>query len=82
MHYRCGLCLFSAMTYVGQLAGFRNLSSFGWVSDSSDLQDRSVYNTLLRLYPPINAFGMLIDKNALLDSNLWCDGVGLRILFL
>ena len=47
----------TAMIYVGQLAGFRNLPSFGWVSESTDLQNKAVYNTMTRVYPPINSFG-------------------------
>ena len=46
-----------AMTYVGGYAGYNNLPIFGWLSDSSTLNDKTLYNSLVRTYGPINVLG-------------------------
>ena len=47
----------TAMTHVGELAGFRNLPIFGWLSESSSFSEKSVYNSLVRSYGPISSIG-------------------------
>jgi hypothetical protein len=45
------------MQYVGQLAGYRDIPIISWLSNSADFGDKSMYNSLIRTLPPINAIG-------------------------
>ena len=59
--------IFPAMSFVAQVAGFRDIPVIGWVSDSPQFGDKMTHNTLIRVLPPINVIGkpthiILIEK--------------------
>ena len=45
------------MTFVGGYAGYNNLPIFGYVSDSTTMGDKVLYNSLVRINGPIDVFG-------------------------
>ena len=49
------MCLL-AMKGVAQLAAHWNIPIFGWVSQSEEFEDKSIYSTLVRFLGPLHRF--------------------------
>ena len=56
VHASCAVVC-AAMSRVGELAGYRHLPVFGWLSASPVFSDKTKYNSLVRVVAPLNAVG-------------------------